>query len=177
MKWAILLVLSILLVPTVAGEEDLPEPTLYAGEDLSPEEAQKLLGGEDIDLEEAQMLLEKLEGNQDRINEYLESSGIPAPLKGFTSGRYNLHIGDETVGVVMDGGKLEEVKEGGVENPTTDIYADEELIAEIATSDDPVGVIIEAQKTGELKKEDHGLIPKIKGFLMSIALKILDLVS
>jgi hypothetical protein len=149
-------------MPGVLGEGEVPpEAALYAGEDFNPEEAA--------------MLLEKLEGNQDAINAYLEGSGIPAPLKGFTSGRYNLHIGNETVGVVMKDGKLEEVAQGGVLDPTTEIWADEELIEKIATSDDPVGAILEAQKTGELRKEDHGLVPKIKGFLMSIALKILDL--
>lgn len=163
MKWILFLILSFIIfaVPGVLGEEELPpEVALYA---------------EDFDPEEAAMLLEKLEGSQDAINEYLESSGIPAPLKGFTSGRYNLHIGNDTVGIVMEGGKLEEVAEGGVSDPTTEIWADEELIEKIATSDDPVGAILEAQKTGELRKEDHGLVPKIKGFLMSIALKILDL--
>jgi hypothetical protein len=166
MKWSLFLILSfsLFVVPVVSGQEEAPpEPTLYAGEELDPELAA--------------MLLEKLEGNEDVINTYIEDAGIPAPLKGFTSGRYNLHIGDDTIGVVMEDGKLEEVAEGGIENPTTDIYADEELIEKIATSDDPVGAILEAQKTGELRKEDHGLVPKIKGFLMNIALKILDLVS
>ncbi len=164
MRWTLLLIFILFAVPGVLAEEELPpEAALYAEE----------LG--ELDPEQAAMLLEKLEGNQDAINEYLESSGIPAPLKGFTSGRYNLHIGDDTVGIVMEDGKLEEVAEGGVEDPTTEIWADEELIEKIATSDDPVGTILEAQKTGELRKEDHGLVPKIKGFLMSIALKILDL--
>ncbi len=166
MKWTLFLILSfsLFVIPVVSGQEELPpEATLYAGEELDPEYAA--------------MLLEKLEGNEDAINAYIEDAGIPAPLKGFTSGRYNLHIGNDTVGIVMDGGKLEEVAEGGIENPTTDIYADEELLEKIATSDDPVGAILEAQKTGELRKEDHGLVPKIKGFLMNIALKILDLVS
>jgi hypothetical protein len=164
MKWILLLILSFSLfaMPGVLGEEEVPpEAALYAGEDFN--------------LEDAQMLLEKLEGNQEEINAYLEGSGIPAPLKGFASGRYNLHIGDETVGVVMEDGKLEEIRGGGVEDPTTEIWADEELIEKIATSDDPVGTILEAQKTGELRKEDHGLVPKIKGFLMSIALKLVDL--
>ena len=164
MRWILLLVLSLSLsvVPLVVGAQEIPENlSMYAGEQIEPEQAQ--------------MLLEKLQGNQERINEYLESSDIPAPLKGFTSGRYTVHIGDETVGIVMEGGKLEEVKEGGVENPTSEIWVDEDLMEEIATSDDPVGTILEAQKTGELKKEDYGLIPKIKGFFMSIALKILDL--
>lgn len=153
---SLVLILSLFVIPLVFCEQELPD-------------------AQQIEPEEAQMLLEKLEGNQERINAYLEGSGIPGPLKGFTSGSYNIHIGDETVGVVMEGGKLEEVKEGGVDNPTTEIWADEELIEKIATSDDPVGTILEAQKTGELRKEDHGLVPKIKGFLMSIALKILDL--
>lgn len=165
MKWTLLLILSFSLfaVPVALGEEEVPPEVaaLYAGEDFSPEEAA--------------MLLEKLESKQEAINEYLESSGIPAPLKGFTSGRYNIHIGEETVGLVMEGGRLEEVAQGGVENPTTEIWADEELIEKIATSDDPIGTILEAQKTGELRKEDHGLVPKIKGFLMSIVLKILDI--
>jgi hypothetical protein len=166
MKWTLLLILSfsLFVVPVVSGEEEAPpEPTLYAGEELDPELAA--------------MLLEKLEGNEDKINAYIEDAGIPAPLKGFTSGRYNLHIGNDTVGMVMEDGKLEEVAEGGIENPTTDIYADEELIEKIVTSDDPLEAVLEAQKTGELRKEDHGLVPKIKGFLMNIALKILDLVS
>lgn len=163
MKLGILLILCIYLMGAVFAQEAPPEPTLYDSEDLDPETAA--------------MLLEKLEGDQDSINAYLEGSGIPGPLKGFMSGRYNIHVGNDTIGVVMEDGKLEEVAEGGVENPTTDIYADEELIEKIATSDDPVGAILEAQKTGELKKEDHGLVPKIKGFLMSIVLKILDLVS
>jgi hypothetical protein len=165
MKWLLFLILglSLFVVPGVLAEEELPPEAAMLAQNLNPDEAA--------------MLLEELEGSQDKINEYLESSGIPAPLKGFTTGRYNVHIGNETVGVVMEGGKLEEVAEGGVENPTTDIYADEELIGKIANSDDPVGAILEAQKTGELRKEDHGLVPKIKGFLMNIALKILDLVS
>ena len=163
MKWTLFLILCLFSLPLVASQEELPpEAALYA---------------EDFDPDEAAMLLEKLEGNQDKINEFMESSGIPAPLKGFTSGRYNIHVGEETIGVVMEDGKLEEVAQGGVADPTSDIYADEELIAKIATSDDPVGAILEAQKTGELRKEDHGLVPKIKGFLMNIALKILDLVS
>lgn len=146
--------------PSVFAESEIPEDLSKYAEELEPEQAQ--------------MLLQKLRDNQEQINEYMETSGIPAPLKGFASGRYTIHVGDETIGIVMEGGKLEEVMEGGVENPTSEIWADEDLIEKIATSDDPIGTIIEAQKTGELKKEDHGLIPKIKGFLMSIALKILS---
>jgi hypothetical protein len=166
-KLAFGILFFIFLVPFASASSHLASES-----DLSPEEAAMLA---ELDLETADVVLAKLEENQDKINEYLEESGIPGPVKGFTSGRYNVHIGDETVGVVMEGGKLEEVAEGGVEDPTTDIYADEELIEKIANSDDPLEAILEAQKTGELRKEDHGLVPKIKGFLMSIALKIADL--
>ncbi|MBU2560266.1 hypothetical protein KKA03_05165 [archaeon] len=166
MKWALFLILSFSLfaVPGVLAEEELPpELALYAD------------GG--LDMETAAIVLEKLEENKDAINEYLDSSGIPGPVKGFTSGRYNVHIGDDTIGVVMEGGNLEEVAEGGILNPTTDIYADEEVIEKIVNSGDPLEAILEAKKTGELTKEDHGLVPKIKGFFMDITLKILDLVS
>ncbi len=170
---SLVLVFSLFVVQPVFCEHE----EILAEEGIDPAQAQMLTEGQEIDSYDAAMLLEKLEGNEDKINAFMESSGVPASLKGFTSGRYNIHIGEETVGIVMEDGKLGEVAEGGVENPTTDIYADEELIEKIATSEDPMGTIIEAQKTGELKKEDHGLVPKIKGFLMSIVLKILDLVS
>jgi len=169
MKWIILsliLGLSLFAVPLVFGALEIPQ-------DLNL--STYVEAGEQIELEQAQVLLQKLQDNQEQINDYLESSGVPAPLMGFASGRYTVHVGNETIGIVMEGGKLEEVKEGGVENPTSEIWADEDLIEKIATSDDPIGTILEAQKTGELKKEDYGLIPKIKGFLMSIALKILSL--
>ncbi|MEE8401644.1 MAG: hypothetical protein V3R86_05780 [Candidatus Hydrothermarchaeaceae archaeon] len=151
---------SLFLTPVVLGAEEIPEDLSKVAGELEPEQVE--------------VLLLKLQENQDEINRYLDSSGIPGPLKGFTSGRYTIHVGNETIGIVMDGGRLEEVMEGGVENPTSELWADEELLEKIATSDDPLGTIIEAQQTGELKKEDYGFIPKIKGFLMSIALKILS---
>lgn len=164
MRILLILIIGLSAIPMALCSLEIPQNlSEYAGDGIEPEQAQ--------------MLLQKLQDNQEQINEYMERSGVPGPLKGFTSGRYIVHIGDETVGIVMEDGKLEEVKEGGLENPTSEIWADEDLVEEIATSDDPIGTITEAQKTGELKKEDYGLIPKIKGFLMSLALKILDLVS
>lgn len=160
---SLVLSLSLSAVPLVFGASEIPQ-------DLNLSK----YAGEQIDSEQTQILLQKLQDNQEEINKYLETSGVPEPLKAFASGRYTVHVGNETVGIVMEGGKLEEVKEGGVENPTSEIWADEDLVEKIATSDDPVGAILEAQKTGELKKKDYGLIPKIKGFLMSIALKILS---
>ncbi|MEE9474289.1 MAG: hypothetical protein V3V36_01305, partial [Candidatus Hydrothermarchaeaceae archaeon] len=74
MQWILLIVLglSLSVAPSVVGAQEIPENlSMYAGEQIEPEQAR--------------MLLEKLQGNQERINEYLESSSIPAPLKGFTS--------------------------------------------------------------------------------------------
>lgn len=146
-------------------------PQVFAGQDL-PQGVNLSDYAGDLSADQADMLLQKLQDNQGKINEYLETSGLPKPLKAFASGRYTVHVGNETLGIVMEDGKLGEIKEGAIENPTSEVWADEDLIKKVATSDDPVGTILEAKKTGELKNKDYGLIPKIKGFLVSVAMKI-----
>jgi hypothetical protein len=124
-------------------------------------------------VEEAKNIFQRINESREEYNEYIEAAGIPGPLRGLASGRINLHVGNETIGVVLEGGRLTEVREGGIENPTSEIWTTEEFLDNLTKSEDPVGEILEAQKTGQFKKEDHGLIPKLKGFITGVLLRII----
>ena len=106
---SLVLVFSLFVVQPVFCEHE----DVLAEEGIDPAQAQMLMELPEIDSYDAAMLLEKLEGNEDKINEFMESSGVPAPLKGFTSGRYNIHIGEETVGARRRGsGEIIEFRVG-----------------------------------------------------------------
>ncbi len=113
--------------------------------------------------------------NKDEFNSFMEEAKIPGAIKGFTTGRYIVHVDNETVGIVIQGGKIVEVKQGGIENPTSEIWTGREFIEKLRSSKDPIREFMDGQKSGEFRKEDKTIGQKVKSVVMGILLRLSDL--
>lgn len=103
-----------------------------------------------------------------------DTVGLAAKFAFLASAKINLHIGDEIVGVVMEGGKISEVKEGGLDDPTIEIKTSRKYLNSIATSEHPLKRINYGLKQGFIVKRGHGIIGKSKDKVIERALKMLD---
>lgn len=108
-------------------------------------------------------LLELVESQQGDFNAYMETSDIPGVLRGFASGRYIVHVDDETVGIVLEDGKITGVRDGGIEDPTNEVWTSREYFDKILASEEAMGLIVAGLNNGEIIKKDYGLGGKIKG--------------
>jgi len=122
----------------------------------------------------AAMLASVLQGQQSQINAGLESASIPGPLKAFLNGKYDIVIdGSTTIGIEMAGGKIKTVQDGGLDKPTTTFYTSEATLQQIANSNDKMDAVLTNLQNGGIVREDHSIGAKIKGTILSLALKLL----
>jgi cysteine-rich repeat protein len=108
-------------------------------------------------------LLELLKAERDSYNEYMETAEIPGVLRSFASGRYIVHVDDETVGIVLEDGMITEVRDGGIGDPTTEIWTNRDYFDKIYASDGALGLIVAGLANGEIEKKDYGVGGKLKG--------------
>lgn len=103
-----------------------------------------------------------------------DTSGRAAKFAFLASAKLNLHVGDETVGVVMEGGKISEVVEGGVEDPTMEFKTSRKYFNSIATSEKPLKRIKYGLNQGFITKRSHGIGGRGREKVIERALKKLD---
>ena len=70
-------------------------------------------------------------------NQNTDTSGLAAKFAFLASVRLNLHVGDEIVGVVMEGGKISEVVEGGLDDPTMELKTQENISTQLQPQSSP----------------------------------------
>jgi len=132
---------------------------------------------ENIDADSQESFFEIINSSMEEINSYTEKMGVPGILKHLASGRVNINVENETIGLVIEDGRIKEIKEGGLPNPTSEIWTSKDFVENLSNSEDPVGEIISAKKSGVLKKKDKGIFPKLKGFIVDVLLRIASLLS
>lgn len=103
-----------------------------------------------------------------------DASGLAAKFAFLASVRLNLHVGDEIVGVVMEGGKISEVREGGLDDPAMELKTSRKYFNSIATSEQPLKRIKYGLDQGFVTKRSHGIGGKSKDRVMERAIKKID---
>jgi hypothetical protein len=145
-------------VPVNDTNETLPTETLAPGETEGPlETPPPIIAGT------GGSLLELVKAEQDAYNEFMETAEIPGVLRGFASGRYIVHVDDDTVGIVLEGGFITEVRDGGIEDPNTEIWTSWDYLEKIYASDGALGLVVAGLANGEIEKKDYGVGGKLKG--------------
>jgi len=149
MKLKIALVFFVFLIGTAAASEDagLEKRTLY----------------------------ELVKGRQDGFSKSLERISSSGPASRLSSARINLYVGAEVAGIVLENGKITEVVNGKLENPTVEFKTSRGFFASILKSDNPAKRINYGIKNAFIVMRWHGLINKAKGRIMTEALDKLDL--
>lgn len=138
--------------------ETLPTETTTPGETEAPVETPPPIiagtGGS---------LLELVKAEQASYNEYMETGDIPGVMRSFASGRYIVHVDDEIVGIVLEDGMITQVRDGGIEDPTNEIWTSRDYFDKIYASDGALGLIVAGLANGEIEKKDYGFGGKLKG--------------
>ncbi len=111
------------------------------------------------------------------VNKYVDEEGIPPGLGMLASARIILHVDDETVGIVIQNGRITDVVRGRIDNPTTEIWTTKDFILDVSTSDDPRGAIVAGLNSGELRKKDYGAANILKGAITSGLIKVANSIS
>lgn len=113
------------------------------------------------------------------VKQYNEqhSKDMPGVIKSLGGGeRVILNISTNTTPVVysmvMDGMKVETLKEGPVDNPTLKIYTSAETLAAIAEAKKPRKRAVKALRQKEIRYKAVGLFRQIKYGLMTTAIKV-----
>ena len=99
---------------------------------------------------------------------------LPSQLSFLTSARINLHVGTETVGMVVGDGKIIEVVKEGVKDPTIEFKTSRKYFNTIVTSQRPLKRIKFGLGQGFIVKRDHGIKGKVTGELLKRAIEKLD---
>lgn len=84
------------------------------------------------------------------------------------------------IGITTDGGKVTDLSEGGLDNPTATAELSEALAWEIALSDDPGKATLRAINDGKVRYESHrsaGIGEKVKTEAAKIAIKVYFIIS
>lgn len=77
-----------------------------------------------------------------------QGGGLPAQLSFLTSAKINIHAGEETVGIVLEGGKISAVIEGGLDGPSMEFKTSRRYFNTVITSNRPIKRIIFGLKKG-----------------------------
>jgi hypothetical protein len=161
----VLIVIGLVLVCAVASAQ---------GDVLEPQHITNDVPLNDIPLTEIPI---------DELNELLQGQELPGLVKTlFGDERVIIHIrmdgtaGENTeefiVSVVTERGILQGVKRGPIENPTLNMYADEETVRNIMTSTDPLRTFRTALDNKEIRYEAVGVVKKVKFGILSVVSKI-----
>ncbi len=111
------------------------------------------------------------------VNKYVDEEGIPPGLGMLASARIILHVDDETVGIIIQNGRITDVVRGRIDNPTTEIWMTKDFILDVSTSDDPRGALVAALNSGELRKKDYGTANILKGAITFGLIKVVNSIS
>ncbi len=152
--------------PEQKAEEQPPQKPEKKTVEKKPTEAEKQ------QTKKPKSFYELLVENQDEFNAFMEKAKIPRVIKSFTTGRYIVHVDNETVGIVLEKGRIVEIRKGGIENPTSEVWTSREFIDRLASSKDPIKEFLEGQKRGDFRKEDRTISQKVKSTVMNLLLKI-----
>ena len=154
------------------SNETLPTETTTPGETKAPvETAPPIIAGT------GGSLLELVKAEQEDYNAYMETAGIPGVMRSFASGRYIVHVDDDTVGIVLDGGMITQIRDGGIENPTNEIWTSQDYFDKIYASDGAMGLIVAGLANGEIEKKDYGFGGKLKGRAGLAGLRLSEIFS
>jgi hypothetical protein len=144
--------------PKNETNETIPGETLAPGETGAPiETPPPIIAGT------GGSLLELVKAEQESYNQFMETAEIPGVLRGFASGRYIVHVDDDTIGIVLEGGFITEVRDGGIEDPNTEIWTSWDYLEKIYASDGALGLVVAGLANGEIEKKDYGVGGKLKG--------------
>ncbi len=103
-----------------------------------------------------------------------DGGGLPSQLSFLASARINLHVGTETVGIIVEDGRISEVVKEGVEDPTTEFKTSRKYFKTIITSERPLRRIKFGLKQGFIAKQDHGIGGRTKGKLLERVIEKLN---
>ncbi len=94
--------------------------------------------------------------------------GAPDVLKGLLGDeRVNINITNNdgsvlSTGFVVQNARIEEVVDGGVDNPTITVVTTEAAINNIKSSDDPIAAFQEERNVGQVRIEGKSLTARVK---------------
>lgn len=120
-----------------------------------------------------------LDSAQDVYNN--RSDEIPGFLASIVGDeRINVEINESgdvrEIGVVMDGVKAAEVKEGGVENATINAYVEADTLESIASSEQPLQATVEAVKSDRIRYSATSTTGKITLGIVDLLTDLIDLI-
>ncbi|MFQ5800728.1 MAG: hypothetical protein ACE5HH_03285 [Candidatus Hydrothermarchaeales archaeon] len=99
----------------------------------------------------------------------------PSVVKFISNERVNVYtVGPDNLavvtGFVLGDGVVKDVKEGGISNPTINIYMNNRISKHLEEADDPLGVLKDALDSGEMKIQGVGVKGgiKVSGFLEAL---------
>lgn len=102
---------------------------------------------------------------------------VPGLIVALVGGeRINLHITaqEETViyGFVLKGAKIKDYQEGGIEDPTLEVFTSMETIDAIRTAENPQKRAVRALNSDEITYRTTGIVNRIKFGVMTAMMKI-----
>lgn len=109
------------------------------------------------------------EAREDFNKEVKEYSGIAKIL--LDNQRINIYIDNTTIGILIEDAEAKEIKEGGIKNPTLNVYTSETTINKIYKKELDFG---EALKNKEVTYEVIGIKNKLRLGLIKLGIKIID---
>jgi hypothetical protein len=119
-------------------------------------------------------LYDIINSKREAVNKFVEAGGVPGSLKGLVSARINLIVDGETVGIAVKDGKIVEVVEGEIDNPTNEFKTTRNYFRSILVSDNPLKRFNYGLRYAFIMKRDHGIGGKTMGKLMERMLEQLD---
>lgn len=108
---------------------------------------------------------------------------VPGVLRGLFAGeRITLVVSrenraDERVGIVLEGERIQSVREGGLEDPTLVVRTSESTIEEIRTAEAPTEEALEALSNGGISYHGVGLVNGVKYTGVKIAVGVMEFVG
>ncbi len=123
---------------------------------------------------EGMTVYEILQDRMDNYNRFVEKSGFPEQFSFLTSARVNLYVDSETIGVVLEGGKIVEVVKGGIADPTNEFKTSRKYFNSILISENPMKRVNFGLKNAFIVRRDHGMGGISKGKLLERAINKFD---
>ena len=101
-------------------------------------------------------------------------AGLPEQASFLASAKINLIVGADTVGVVMDGGAIESVNDGAIDDPTIEFKTSWKYFKSVINSERPLKRITFGLRQGFIMKRSHGIGGRSKDKVMERALEKMD---
>lgn len=88
---------------------------------------------------------------------------VPGAVKSLIGGqRINLHIEDQTYSMEMKKAKIESLEKGELENPSLEVWADQEDVEQLNNSDNPGQELRKKLNNGDIKYKKYGFVNRIR---------------